>query len=83
MEVYYTRSAPRDLEALPLQIQKRIATKMRFFIQQPDPLQFAEPLTDRREGEYRFRIGDYRVIFDVTDGEIYVLKIKKRDEVYQ
>ena len=83
MEVYYTRSAARDLKALPLQIQKRIASKMRFFAEQSDPLEFAETLTDRRDGEYRFRIGDYRVIFDVVSGKIFVLKIKRRDEVYQ
>ncbi|MBI2097719.1 MAG: type II toxin-antitoxin system RelE/ParE family toxin [Candidatus Vogelbacteria bacterium] len=47
------------------------------------PLDFAETLTDRREGGYRFRIGDYRVIFDVVDGKIYVLKIRRRDEVYR
>lgn len=83
MDIYYTRRAARDLESLPFQIQKRIAAKMRFFVDQSDPLNFAETLTDQREGSYRFRIGDYRVIFDVVGGKIYILKIKRRDEAYQ
>ena len=83
MNTYYTRHAARDLKSLSSDTQKRSATKMRFFTSQSDPLNFAETLTDRREGNYRFRIGDYRVIFDVVDSKIYVLKIKRRDEAYQ
>ncbi|MEK9173499.1 MAG: type II toxin-antitoxin system RelE/ParE family toxin [Patescibacteria group bacterium] len=82
MEIFYTHKAVRDFESLPALVQKRIAEKMRFFAGQGDPLRFAEHLTDYREGEFRFRIGDYRIIFDVVDGRIYVLKIKKRDKAY-
>jgi len=55
---------------------------MRFFAAYKDPLKFAERLTDYLEGSFRFRIGDYRVAFDVVKGDIYVLKIKKRDKAY-
>jgi mRNA-degrading endonuclease RelE of RelBE toxin-antitoxin system len=34
-----------------------------FYSLQTDPLNFAEPLSG--SNEYRFRIGDYRVIFEV------------------
>jgi mRNA-degrading endonuclease RelE of RelBE toxin-antitoxin system len=40
----------------------------------------------RLQGEYRFRIGDYRVLFDVDgSGKIYVLmvlSVKHRREAY-
>lgn len=55
---------------------------MIFFSEQSDPLKFAKRLVDIKEGEYRFRIGDWRVIFDVIDDKIFVLKIAKRDKVY-
>ncbi len=55
---------------------------MRFYAEQEDPLEFAEHLTDYREGEYRFRVGDYRVAFDVQDRSIFVLKVGRRDEMY-
>ena len=82
MRAVYAHKAADQLVALPNVVQKRIALKMRFFAEQPDPLVFAERLTDHAEGDYRFRVGDYRIIFDVADGKIAVLKIGKRDSVY-
>ena len=55
---------------------------MRFYIEQGQPLKFAKRLTDYREGEFRFRIGYYRVVFDVKDNTIYIIKIDKRDQAY-
>ena len=82
MEIFYTRKAAEAFEKLPRQVQKRIVDKMRFYAVQKDPLKFAERLTDYREGGFRFRIGDYRLAFDVKGGAIYVLKIGKRDAMY-
>ncbi|OGI64875.1 hypothetical protein A2647_02965 [Candidatus Nomurabacteria bacterium RIFCSPHIGHO2_01_FULL_40_24b] len=83
MEIFYTKRAARQLEDLPKPIQKRIAKKMRFFGEQKNPLRFAERLTDYREGEFRFRVGDYRLTFDVKNTAIYVLHIGRRDNIYQ
>jgi len=46
---------------------------MAFYAQSGEPLKFAERLQGPSLGEYRFRIGDYRMIFDVGDNEILVL----------
>jgi mRNA-degrading endonuclease RelE of RelBE toxin-antitoxin system len=51
---------------------------MRFYEGQPDPLQFAEPLTGSQS--YRFRIGDYRVIFKVLHNTVWVQAIRWRDK---
>lgn len=82
MEFYYSRRAARQFSKLPRAVQLRIAEKMRFYASQEDPLQFAEHLTDYREGEYRFRVGDYRLSFDVDNGRIKILKVGRRDEMY-
>jgi mRNA interferase RelE/StbE len=84
MEIFYTSKAAKQLENLPRQIQKRkrIAEKMRFYAKQENPLKFAKRLTDYREGGFRFRIGEYRLIFDVIKNKIYILKIDKRDKIY-
>lgn len=82
MEIYYTHRAARQFSKLPRFVQKRIAEKMRFYASQDDPLEFAEHLTDYREGEYRFRIGDYRASFDVINGRIVILKVGRRDQMY-
>ncbi len=82
MKIFYAQRAEQQLEKLPRAVQKRIAEKMRFYVAQENPLAFAERLTDYREGEFRFRIGDYRVSFDVKKNAVYILKIGKRDKMY-
>jgi mRNA interferase RelE/StbE len=49
----------------------------------PNPLNFAEHLTDFELGEYRFRIGDHRVTFDVENDIIKILKIAHRKDIYR
>ena len=47
------------------------------------PLKHAEKLTDSQLGSYRFRVGDYRIIFDLVESEIVVLRIGHRREIYR
>ena len=83
MKIYYTDKAAKQLADLPRAVQKRIVHKMRFYAEQKDPLKFAERLIDYNEGDFRFRIGDYRLNFDVKDNTIYVLKVARRDKAYK
>ncbi|MEO8326039.1 MAG: type II toxin-antitoxin system RelE/ParE family toxin [Nitrospirota bacterium] len=50
---------------------------------QSDPLKHTENLTDSQLGSYRFRVGDYRIIFDLVGSEIVVLRIGHRREIYR
>ncbi|MDZ4853875.1 MAG: type II toxin-antitoxin system RelE/ParE family toxin [Nitrospirota bacterium] len=34
-------------------------------------------------GSYRFRIGDYRVVFDIEGDEIVVLRVGHRRDIYR
>ena len=83
MQINYTKSAIIDLQSLPRDIQKRIAKKMRFYAEVEDPIGFAEKLTEHKDADFRFRIGEYRVMFDLLKNEIYILKIKHRKDVYK
>ena len=83
MKFLYTNRAAKQLKDLPASIQKRIVEKMRFYAAQKDPLKFAKHLTDFREGKFCFRIGDYRLTFDVIKDAIYILKVAKRDKIYE
>lgn len=82
MEIVYTQKAAKQFRDLSRQIQERIADKMVFYSKQSDPIKFAKRLVDPKEGEYRFQVGDYRIIFDVIDNNTFVLKVSKRDKVY-
>ncbi len=33
--------------------------------------------------EYRFRVGDYRVMFEVMSDVLWITAIKRRDEAYR
>ncbi|MCX6731527.1 MAG: type II toxin-antitoxin system RelE/ParE family toxin [Candidatus Parcubacteria bacterium] len=82
MKFFYTNRAAKQLKDLPSSVQKRIIEKMRFYANQKNPLKFAKHLTDYREGEFCFRVGDYRLTFDLAKDTIYILKIAKRDKIY-
>jgi len=81
MEFLFTPTAQEHFAKLSLQMRKRISTKLRFYARQPDPLQFAEPLSGSHN--YRFRVGDYRVIFKVMHETIWIKAIRRRDQAYK
>jgi mRNA interferase RelE/StbE len=83
MDYTFTSVGLRTLKKLPKDVQVRIITKLDFFVEQENPLQFAEYLINSDIGSYRFRIGDYRVIFDVDENEIVVLAVGHRREIYR
>ena len=83
MEAHFSHSAFRELRKFPKPLQERIVNKLEFYLSQEKPLEFAEKLTDREVGEWRFRVGEYRVVFDVTGGMIEVLKVGHRKDVYK
>lgn len=84
MEIVYAPEVKSFLDTCPPEVRKRILKKMRFFASAPDPLEFAEHLTDNPEAPYRYRIGkDWRVKFAVETGRITVKRIGRRDEIYR
>lgn len=79
----FTKTSLRCFKKLPKDIQLRIIGKLDYFCQQSDPLDFAEPLTQSSLGEYRFRVGDWRVVFDL-EGEILIIHdIGNRKDIYR
>ena len=83
MRLIFTRTAFRQFQKLNRPTQKRIDEKLRFYLTQKSPLQFAEPIRDSRFGSWKFRIGDYRVLFDVENDKIIVLKLGHRKDIYK
>jgi mRNA interferase RelE/StbE len=77
----YTRRAVKDIQQLEGKIKKRIGDTLRRYSE--DPLKYANKLTDPRLGSYRFRIGDYRVIFDLEGHKIVVLRVGHRRDIYR
>lgn len=77
----YTERAAKDIQRLNLPIRERIRKALLRY--ENDPLRYAEGLRQSTLGSYRFRIGDYRVVFDLEGEEIVVLMVGHRREIYR
>ena len=86
MLVEYTKSARADLKKIDLRIAKRIIVKVAFYAEQENPLGFSSQLKGFDRPTYRWRVGDYRVLFRIDlQGHmtiLLVLRIGHRREVY-
>lgn len=78
----FTPQALKLFKKLPKNVQKRIIKKLDFYCKET-PLKFAYPLTDWRIGSYRFRVGTYRVIFDLEEKNLIILAVGDRKEIYK
>ena len=78
----FTKHADRQLRKFPIEIQKRIIKKIIHYISTGSPLHFADTVEAEQGKVYRFRIGDYRVIFDWQDGHILVTRVSIRSGAY-
>jgi mRNA interferase RelE/StbE len=80
-ELVYTHRAVKDIDKLDAKTKTRIGKAL---VKHKDHLVTQSTrLTDPRIGTYRFRVGDYRVIFDVEGNEIVVLRVGHRREIYK
>lgn len=77
----YTQRAVRDIGNLDRVTRKRLGKKLIEFAK--DPLRNSKKIHDPALGSYRFRVGDYRVIFDLDGKKIVILRIGHRREIYR
>lgn len=80
-KIYYTKSAYQDIQILDAVAKKKVKKKLELYSQKP--FHYARKLFNSPLGEYRWRIGDYRVIFDIDDNKIIILRVGHRKEIYQ
>jgi len=86
VSVIYSDHARKDLLKLDRVLARKIVLKIKDNSEQDDVLLRAKGLTGVLVGLFRYRIGDYRVIFEVNDGKVVVLtilRIKHRKDVYR
>lgn len=83
MQYFFKPTALRNLRKLSKSIQKRIISKLDFYVSSTDSLRFAESLQDKSLGDYRFRVGDYRIIFDVNGNNLIILVVGHRKDIYK
>ena len=79
-EVELKPKAIKDLKGLPKTEGKRIIEKLKLL---EDDLQGNIKRLTNFTPEYRLRVGDWRVLFEVDDKKIIVYRIRHRKEAYK
>jgi len=86
IKIIYSDKAIKDLRKIGEQDTQRILKKIEYYIKQDDPFQYAKKLKAPFGESYRFRVGEYRVIFDVDKKGnftlLVVIKITHRKDGY-
>ena len=83
--VEFSESARKDLKKLDKYTQKIILIWLNKNLEGCDnPRVHGKPLTANRIGEWRYRVGDYRIITKIEDNKLIVLVIAigHRREIY-
>lgn len=76
MPVQYAAEARKDLQSLDKAVATRIIKKITAYASTVNPLIHAKALSGNLKGLYRFRVGDYRIIFTISeDGTVSILTI--------
>lgn len=82
--ILITSKAKKDFQKLDPEIQIRITKAILKLETNRTPQQF-KPLIGKDIAEYRLRIGDYRVLYDIDDKEkvVLILRIGHRRNIYK
>lgn len=78
------QSATRELERLDKPIARRIAERINWLAANLDDIR-PEPYKGDLAGLYKFRVGDYRVIYEILYDEkvIVIHQVGHRSEIYR
>jgi len=78
-ELEFKPRAVKDLQAIPRNIQQRMLDKIERL---QDNLQGDVKKLTNFTPEYRLRVGDYRVLFEIAQQTIVIYRIRHRKESY-
>ena len=78
----FTSKALKQIKKLDKGTQRKIIEKIKFYCKE-ELFVRAEHLSDFKIGNYRFRIGSYRVVFDIDGKMLTILKVGHRREIYK
>ena len=72
--VVWLDRAEDQLDELPVDIADRIVKKISSHLVK-SPRQLGEAMVGEYSGCYRYRIGDYRIIYQIYDDKVYIMVI--------
>ena len=81
MNIELTKEALKDLKKIDIKQRKIILAKIELLKDYPATPNIKK-LTNYYP-PYRFRVGNYRVLFDIKDNIIYLISVKHRKKAYK
>lgn len=82
-QVYWDENAKEELLALEIDLARKIEQRISSYLVQ-NPKELGKTLTGKYKGLYRYRYGDYRIIYEIYSKEkaIIINRIGHRKNVY-
>ncbi len=77
----YTERAAREIRKLDIVARKRLGKALEK--RRENPIESSTKLINPKVGEYRFRVGDHCIIFDLIVDEIVILRVGHRRDIYR
>ena len=85
-EIVTTEKFDRAFKKLDRQVQRLIKAWIdKNLSGTDDPRRYGKPLTANRIGQWRYRIGDYRLLAEINDNDLIIIAIDigHRSKVYR
>lgn len=81
--IIVSKATQKQIDDLPQEIQERIDEKIQLLTDDPRPNGTVKLKSS--ENEYRIRVGDYRVRYEIDDAKqtIQILQCKHRRDIYR
>jgi mRNA interferase RelE/StbE len=70
----------RDLRRLDAQVHRRVLVALDAL--QANPYQ-GQQLTDVQIGQWRIRVGDYRIRYDIEGNRVLLYRVRHRRDIYR
>jgi len=81
-QLAYTKRALKDIQNLSIDTKQRLKLALDKYVE--NPLFYAKKLVNSDIGNYRFRVGEYRIIFDIIeDNQLLILRVGHRKDIYR
>jgi mRNA interferase RelE/StbE len=82
-QIIFSKEAKNDIQKLDITVKKRLKKKLEHIASSNDIKSLAKRLLHIDDADYRIRIGDYRMTFDLEGKIIAVIRIRHRKDVYR
>ena len=82
-KIVFANSVKKDIKNIPKSVLKNIKSNIQMLESFPNVSNFKK-LSSHYLADYRLRVGDYRILFDIDylNNEINILKIGHRKNIY-